>query len=153
MLFMAAATLGNGSPAIHTLTAATVTGIDADGTWEGTSAGMRINSDGTTDTIKQTDGGALTYAQVQSATDWVIPNGMASGDYDVRITGLTEHANHTGTYAAVEDTWIDLSADRSYYVSSTTGAVDSTTVTIEIRDATGTTVVSSAFTFTTENTS
>ncbi len=50
--------------------------------------------------------------QIDSATDWIIPNGEASSDYEVRYT------THTGDaftiFATTENNWINIGANRSY---------------------------------------
>lgn len=55
--------------------------------------------------------------QIDSATDWIIPNGAASSDYDVRYINLSGDAFTFS--AASENTWIDLGSDRSWgYIDS-----------------------------------
>ena len=97
-------------------------------------AAIRIGLDGI---VEKRDFGGL--AQIDSATDWVIPNETADGDHDVRYTNLTGDA--LTTFPAAEDTWIDLSADREYGMASGTCTFD-----IEIRDPLGTTVASDSYT-------
>ncbi len=103
-------------------------------------ARIRINADGTVDEITNVGG----TVQVDSATDWIIPNLAATSSYDVRYTG------HTGTAltaeAAAEDVWIALSADRLYGLSSSSADL-SATFTLEIR-AGGVTLASGSYTLT-----
>jgi hypothetical protein len=100
-------------------------------------AGIRFNTDGTIDKLV-----GVTYTQIDSATDWIIPNGQASIDFDVRFTAPT------GTWtseAAAVNTWIDLGTNREWYVQQTSPGTNSITCTFEIRDKAGTTVGSGVY--------
>jgi hypothetical protein len=83
-----------------------------------------------------------------SATDWITPNSLGSGDYDVRYTGLTGDALTSESSAA--DAWIALSGARTYLLTRAGIGISSCTLTFEIRDPGGTTVASTAKTFTAE---
>jgi hypothetical protein len=105
-------------------------------------AGIRFNSDGTVD--KRVGG---TYTQIDSGTDWIIPNGDADSTYDVSYTGAS------GTWsvqASTEGTWTNLGADRLYYVTATggTGIPKSITCTFNIRKDGGSVIDSASFTCT-----
>ena len=106
-------------------------------------AGVRVNSDGTIDKLVNT-----TYTQIDATTDWVIPNTAADGDHEVRITAVTfNEGAGFDVEAEVEDTWIALSANRTWaVVDSTDGPAGDKDVsfTIEIRIF-GTTVVSGSY--------
>lgn len=99
-------------------------------------SGIRFNSDGTVDSKKN-----AVYAQLTAATNWIIPNSGGGGAYQVRFT------NHSGTVfttlAATEDTWIDLSADREWFMSS--GINATMTVDFEIRRGTGAVLASANY--------
>ena len=103
-------------------------------------AGIRFNSDGTVDELVDS-----TYTQIDTTTDWIIPNAAASTDFDVRITSVTWNSSSTGflTEAASEDTWIDLGSNREWSVRDTdsSGSGDKDVqFTVEIRNGAGVTV-------------
>ncbi len=95
-------------------------------------AGVRVNSDGTVDKRE-----SAVFTQIDSATDWIIPNSAAPDDYEVRITNVVFNAG-TGFFvsAAAEDVWIVLTSDREWSVrdtDSSAGGNKDTDFTIEIR--------------------
>lgn len=106
-------------------------------------AGIRFNSDGTVDKLVN-----ATYTQIDSGTDWIIPNGSASGDYDVRVTSVTGDAFTSSPVA--NGSWINLGSNRLWSITdSDSGAsTQSTTFTAEIRNPSGTTVGSASYTLT-----
>jgi hypothetical protein len=106
-------------------------------------AGLRFNSDGTKDT--NIDGA---YSQSGASTDWIVPNGFASADYDIRYTALTGDALTSAP--AAENVWIDLGSDRLFAVSRSSIGVSTSTLTIEIRGPDGTTLDTCTQTFTAE---
>jgi hypothetical protein len=118
-----------------------VAATDAAAAPSAATAGIRFNTDGTVDKRE-----SASYTQVNSATDWIIPNGAASSDYEVRYTG------HSGdaftTEAAAEDTWIALSSNRLWQLSKNTAGFYSCTCTFEIRKGTGATIDTALCTFT-----
>ena len=116
-------------------------------------AGIRFNSDGTVDKVENG-----TYTQVDSSTDWIIPNGAASSLYDVRITnvvdigGSPEGFNHAS--AAAEDVWINLGANREWAVENVgTGGSSSVgyTFDVEIRYNGGSVLDSASYTVLSED--
>jgi hypothetical protein len=105
-------------------------------------AGIRFNTDGTVD--KLVDGA---YSQIDSGTDWIIPNVDADSTFDVRCTNIT--SGSWTSEAAAEDTWISLSANREWYVF--TNGIPSTqacTCTFEIRKDGGAVLDSATYTCT-----
>jgi hypothetical protein len=121
-----------------TLSAGSITGFEITPT--DSYAGIRFNADGTVDqNIDQT------YSSRSGSTDWIIPNGFASGDYDVRYTAHTGTAFTTA--AAAEDTWIALSAAREWTLIRSGLGISSCTATFQIRDPAGTTVASQVISF------
>lgn len=107
-------------------------------------AGIRVNTDGTID--KRVGN---TYTQIDSATDWIIPNGSASSTYQIRITNVTWlQGSAFNTAAAAADTWIDMSADREWSIADTapggTG-IREVTFDLEIRLGEGATIDSGSF--------
>ena len=139
-LLLIAAAAGKGP--LVTLSGETI--IDGS-TIRATTAGIRVGSNGIIEKLVN-----VTLTQIDSATDWIIPNNAASIDYDVRITNVVFT---TGTVfsaaAAVEDTWIDLGTDRSWNVADTdssTPAGDTfITFDLQIRDPSGVTVASTEY--------
>jgi hypothetical protein len=94
-----------------------LSGESITGTVSGASviAGIRVNTDGTIDSLKGT-----TYAPIDAATDWIMPNSAATSTYEVRITAVTFNAGSAfASEAAAEDAWIDLSANREWTVQDT----------------------------------
>ena len=108
--------------------------------------GYRVGADGKMYEFTSAGG----YVQIDSATDWIIPNASASIAYQVRVTAFTDIG--TGTYfdsGTAEDIWIDLSVNRTW-LKSTTGtggsnSVDST-FTFEIRLGTASALASTVYT-------
>lgn len=96
-------------------------------------AGIRFNSDGTVD--KNDDG---TYSQVDSATDWIIPNASAPSDYQIRVTA-TPPGNDFTSEPAVPGTWVTLDSNREWQVqtSSPSSFLDTGYFTVEIRKGSG----------------
>ena len=101
------------------------------------SARININADGTVDKVESTG-----TTQIDTATDWIIPAGHASGDYDARYTNLSGDA--LDVEAAAADTWIALSADRQWGYN--TSSSKTCTLDFEIRDPSGVTVASTQYT-------
>lgn len=72
--------------------------------------GVRFNSDGTVDANFGATGGG--YVQVDSATDWVIPNSAAPGDYEVMCTVDSGTIDTVASDAV--DTWLPLTSTREW---------------------------------------
>lgn len=88
-------------------------------------AGVRFNTDGTVD---QNKGGF--YTQIDSSTDWIIPNGGASSDFDVRLVSVTGAALDTGPATG---TWVNLGTNREWLQIRSTNGTDSSTCVFAIR--------------------
>ena len=69
------------------------------------SAYVQINGDGTVDKYDPT------VSQIDSATDWIIPNAAGNSSYEVKWT-LTSGDTPTVTNMAVANTWYALTSDR-----------------------------------------
>lgn len=134
--------------AIVTLSGETVLTVDAVSPYD-TFVAFRFNTDGTLDKGTSINGGALNFSQIDSATDWIIPNDAASIDYDVRIVSITGTLT---SLAAAENTWIDLGTARTWTLNSTIQENITVTATFEIRDPVGTTKDTGAYTWTIQNT-
>ena len=108
--------------------------------------GVRFNADGTVDSLL--DG---SYAQIDNATDWIIPNNAAPGLYQVRVTSVTEtdsSGNGWQAAAAANDTWIALTSNRLWAVvaagptGADSGGMD---FNVEIRFGAGPVVATGAY--------
>lgn len=106
-------------------------------------ASVRVNTDGTIDKIE-----GITTTQIDSATDWVIPNSTASTvDHWVRATQNSQTGGGTTSGPAL-GTWWKVSgtgsANREWKISSNFGAAESANwnITLAIAtDASGTNIV------------
>lgn len=116
-------------PLVGALTARTVL---ASGSTSGTStARYYVDSDGY---IYTKQGTAATVQQEQ----WLI--GGANTDYEVRFTQVSSLG--TGSLIGTLNTWLGTSADREINTITTAGNNYETTVTVEIREASSGTVLS-----------
>ena len=102
-------------------------------------ATMIWNPDGTRDDKDNTSAAV----QVLASTDWLIPNSGAPGSYRIRHTSAT---GDTGSFTAAGaiNTYISLTAARSYYVIDTTIIFGGKSVTFNIQIDDGTTLQSQA---------
>lgn len=110
----------------------------------GATVSIFFRADGTIDKKE-----GATTTQIDSGTDWIIPNGAGSSSYEVRCTNLTSTSSDTWTTeAAAEDTWIDLGSDREWEFteSAPLGAHD-LTCDFEIRRDGGAALASTEYTF------
>jgi hypothetical protein len=104
-------------------------------------AGIRFNSDGTVDKNE-----AGVFTQIDSATDWIIPNGAASGNERVRYTSMV--GDDFTTKAALEDTWIAISGNPAWSLETDTSPQSLTgTCTFEIDNGSGPVLASASYTF------
>ncbi len=72
--------------------------------WVSTS-GIRVNDDGTIDKVTQVNAGSLIFTQIDSATDWIIPNELGDTTYDFQLNSTTSDPNHLSDSI---DTWIAM---------------------------------------------
>lgn len=89
-------------------------------------AAIRFNSDGTVD--QGIDG---IFSQIDSITDWIIPNVEADSTFDVRCTGV----GGSWTSSPIADgSWINLGTSRTWTVQRiSTEGTNEVTATFEIR--------------------
>ena len=107
------------------LSGETIANVEADPTQA--RAWIIFNTDGTVD---KREGGAV--SQIDTATDWIIPNSGADGIYEVRYTNLSGDAFTVS--AAAADTWIALTAGRTRgYTNTSNGTTTSSTADFQIR--------------------
>lgn len=95
-------------------------------------AGVRINTDGTVD--KNETG---VYSQIDSSTDWIIPNAAASSAYYVKAEQVS--SSGPGTRTGTLSTWLQLTSNREWKISAT--AIASWTLDISISKDGGTTTI------------
>lgn len=99
-----------------------------------------VRQDGTIDKIQN-----VTTTQVDSATDWIIPNSEAPSDYQTRYTGLTGDPLDASTSAA-QNVWRAISVGDYFYEQRATGNQSfSSTFTIQVRKGTGPVLDSASF--------
>ena len=124
-------------------TAATVTlsgETIADSDSGGATVSIFFRSDGTVDKKE----GAST-SQIDSATDWIIPNGSADSTYEVRCTNIA--GDTWSAEAAAEGTWVGLGSDREWRFTDSIPGGYSLTCDFEIRKDGGAALASTGYTF------
>ncbi len=151
MIGLLIGTIMAGRPAVVNLAGGTITAPEDTASPYDGSAGVRVNADGTVDGVTYINGGAPNGIQVSAATDWIIPNAIANGDYDVRMVSPTGAA--LTTLAATENTWIALSADRLWSVERGSVGTSTAGFGLEIRDPLGVTVATGTYSCIVENSS
>lgn len=95
---------------------------DADISGGSASAGVRFNSDGTVD---QLQGGVA--SQIDSDTDWVRPEALAPGAYQVRAT-LVSGDTPSGSLGS----WLDLTSNRLWEITQSGDGSKSSELLIEV---------------------
>ena len=154
LIHLAAAAIAKGNPPVIALSGETISAVDGVSPYN-TSIAIKFRSNGTVEKASRINGEALSYSQIDGATDWITPNHFADSTYDVRFTNYVDggSADTFTTLAATLNTWIDLGSDRVWLFNDTTiNAGNGFTVDFEIRDDAGTTLASTTYTFTLENT-
>ena len=102
-------------------------------------AGIWFNADGTTD---RNVGGVP--QQINSSTDWIIPNSDADSTYEVRVTNKTGDAWDSSPIA--DGSWINLGTNRLWYIQ-VNGGTKTASCTFEIRKDGGAVIDSATYTF------
>ncbi len=104
-----------------------------------------FNSDGTVDRRNQSSSGNDTTTQVDSATDWIIPN-VAAGDGSLfEVRNATEPSQSLDEEAAAFGNWVDISTARVWgFTSGVQSDDDSGNLTFEIRRLGGSAAEASA---------
>jgi hypothetical protein len=137
------------TPATVILSGATITGVDSGGGPVYTSdAALFVRADGTIDKLETGSG----TTQINSSTDWIIPNGSASGDYQVMIHEDSGTLNRL--FQDKIDTWLSLAGDRDWGVFRSISAPGSKTctVTLSIRKNGGPVIATAVYVLTAEAT-
>ncbi len=129
------------TPPAVTLTGATISDSDVLGTLS-SSAQLSVLGNGTVTANLLNDGvGAF---QLSPSTDWIIPNGSAPDDYEVRAT-----VNSGAVSSGTTGTWLPLTSDRSWIVSCAgSGSSAAANLTIEIRKGAGAALASAVYVLT-----
>jgi hypothetical protein len=130
---------GNSNTGTVTLSGETVSEFGVGGNQ---TAGIDVRTDGTI--FDRRTGG---YSQIDSSTDWIIPNGAASSLYEVRVTNVVFGNGSWFTNAAADDAWVFLTEDREWSVRDTDSGASSQNVTfdLEIRYNGGATLASTSY--------
>ena len=108
---------------------------------------LLINPDGTLD--KDENG---TVAQIDSATDWIIPNSAASSGYQVRFTNLVGDSPGAGT-TLTEDVWVPIDQVHAIVLRRTGASGNGQSIAtfdLEIRIGSGATLDSASYTMVSE---
>jgi len=106
-------------------------------------AGVRINTDGTIDKRGFKSG---TYSQIDSGTDWIIPNGDANEYFEVYCQVNSESGAGLASSASLEGVWLPLTSNRLWYVAkSGADGTDTANITISIRYNGGATIDSAVY--------
>lgn len=103
---------------------------------------LHINTDGT---IDQTE--ATTRTQIDSATDWIIPNQAANGIYQVKWVALSGDVMNAGNMLGTEDTWLDIDTERTIGLETGVPILEDGAITVSIRKGTGAVLDSATFSF------
>lgn len=90
---------------------------------------LRFNSDGTVDTYTSSGG----YSQIDSTTDWIIPNAFASGLYEIRATNNSASPDSGPAFGS----WHTLDSNREWIWTQTAPGNKNIDVDIEIRYGSG----------------
>lgn len=96
-------------------------------------AGLRVNTDGTLDKRVGTS-----YFQIDSATDWIIPNNAAETDYEFRVTSVT--GDGFSSSPGSDGTWFDLTGGALEWAQVTNGQDETTNFVLEVRKNGGATL-------------
>lgn len=105
-------------------------------------AGVRINTDGTVD---RRGGTTSNYTQIDTTTDWIIPNGAANSSYEVYCAVNSTSGNGLDAGSASTATWLALSTNREWFCNRTTVGTDNANITISIRYNGGSTLDSGTY--------
>ena len=103
-------------------------------------SGVRINTDGTIDK-RGTATGA--FAQIDAATDWIIPNSNAKATHEVFVTD--NNGNIDGASDAT-GSWIAISSARQWFVTQAEPGNKNLSLTISIRLGSGATLSTNNYT-------
>lgn len=108
------------------ITLAGAAGLDVTDVFPGTyTTGIRVNTDGTID--HNNDG---SYSQINSGTDWIIPNGAASSAAEIRVTNNGAALNGSSDSTGV---WLDMSVAREWGVSRSAAGISTFDIDVEMR--------------------
>ena len=129
-----AGTLGGAAAAGDTVTVNDASISDL-GFLTSTSAGIRFESNGTVDYLRNPNSDTL------NVYDWVDPTSSAPGSYVIRATQTA--SSGSGTFTGTLNTWQALTTSRTWQVTKNAEGSFSRTLTIEISDDGGSTTLDS----------
>ena len=129
-----AGTLGGAAAAGDTVTVNDASISDL-GFLTSTSAGIRFESNGTVDYLRNPNSDTL------NVYDWVDPTSSAPGSYVIRATQTA--SSGSGTFTGTLNTWQALTFSRTWQVTKNAEGSFSRTLTIEISDDGGSTILDS----------
>jgi len=110
-------------------------------------AGFSFNMDGTVDDWDRNSG----FTQIDTATDWIIPNSAASSLYEMAYTSFTGDALTTDEFGGV-DTWVNMSENREVrLISDADPEALSCQFTMQVRLNGGAVISSAVYTINAEN--
>ena len=136
LLQLLAAAIGKGTVPVITLSGGTFVHTVTDPS--NAQSGIRLQAGGG---MQEQEAGS--FIGRSTATDWIIPNGAASADYDCRVTSVVGDAFDNA--AAADDVWINCGSDRTWNTLQSTVGNKLTTFNFEIRDPEGVTVASTEY--------
>jgi len=121
---------------VVTLSGQVVTNIDSPAP---VSASIQIRSTG--GVFRGLDG---SYAQIDTATDWIIPNSAASGPGTYHVRATLNASSGTATRTGTLGSWLALTSDRTWELEKTAIGTSTWDLDIEISDDGGSTTLSTA---------
>jgi len=134
---------GAGAVGVVTLSGETITHNTLDPTVA--QAAVVVSTDGKM--YKDVSGGNI---QIDSATDWIIPNQRANTTYQVRVTSVVwndagDGASFTTNFAA-DDVWAAITADAEWQITQSVVGQKDVTFSLELRSGSGATLASTSYT-------
>jgi len=121
---------------VVTLSGQVVTNIDSPAP---VSASIQIRSTG--GVFRGLDGA---YAQVDTSTDWIIPNSAASGPGTYHVRATLNSSSGTATRTGTLGSWEALTSTRTWELTKTSTGTATWDLDIEISDDGGSTTLSTA---------
>jgi hypothetical protein len=122
-----------GSSAVVTVSGQAVSNTDGPGP---VAAQIRFTSTGI---VQRGLGGS--YAQVDSATDWIIPNSASAGPGAYHIRATLNAQTGSGTRTGTLGSWLALTSTRTWELSKPTAGIATWDLDIEISDDGGSTTL------------
>jgi len=109
---------------------------------------LEVRTDGT---LWKREGGTPT--QLNSSTDWVVPNGSADSNFDVKWVDLSGDGANSGNMSADSDTWLAVSTMKSIGFEDSVTSLREGVITLSIRRNDGAVIDTGNFEFSVIDTS